>query len=91
MAYHKWDVEYYKKELKETMESLLKRQLQIADLQKQLSLMKGRQDFIKPILFLEQGCMLEPLLQIELTFQFRVVWLKKGATPPIIYEPQKTA
>jgi hypothetical protein len=93
MAYHKWDAEYYQVELREANNYITKLRLQVTDLQKELHTAKKQLAFCfnKPVLFVEQGSMIEPLQQVELLFQFRVVWLKQGAAAPIIYEPKRPA
>ena len=44
----------------------------------------------RPVLFIEQGSLLNADAQIDLLFQFNVVWVRKGYNTPLIYEATAT-
>ena len=92
MAYHKWDAAYYEGKYSKCREDYNRLTLKYLDLQLELRRVREKVEFIdefsRPVLFIEEGSLLNADAQIELLFQFRVVWVKRGFTVPQFYEPK---
>jgi len=93
MAFHKWDEKYYEKQCQEWIKLCDERFNQICQLQKELrqarDKLKNFEEIVRPVLFIEEGSLMYQESQIDLLFQFTIIWVKRGHNMPQIYEPHK--
>jgi hypothetical protein len=88
MAYHKWDTEYYKGELARANKQGWKDRLQITDLQKQITELKGQVSvYVKPVLFVEQGSVI--FMPTNVAAGFEIVTYKQGFNAPFVADTQQ--